>query len=127
MTPADIHGYGAPVWSRFCAPDRSGVVDGGVSAQAGTPAGKAVLRMSIDLHGEKIANARFQAYGCPVTIAVGQWLAEQLAGAPQARLAEITAEAIRANLEISPDKAHCSLMGEDVLRALSRTVDPAKS
>jgi NifU-like protein involved in Fe-S cluster formation len=123
VIPEDVHGYGAPVWSRFWAPDRAGRL-AGPAAQAGTPAGKAVLRLSIRTDGEKITDARFQAYGCPVTVAVGQWLAEQLAGASRSRLSEIDAAGIRQSLEITADKAHCSLMGEDLVRALSRTLDP---
>ena len=51
-----------------------------------------------------------------MTIAVGQWLAEQLE--TMTPFVPPTAAQIRDALEISEDKAHCALMGEDVIRAL---------
>ena len=55
-----------------------------------------------------------------MTIAVGQWLAEQIEALPWPELAAIDAALIRQRLEINEDKAHCSFMGEDLLRELLR-------
>ena len=89
-----------------------------VEAQAGSPATRSVLRLQVEMDGAAVARARFQAYGCPTAIAVGEWLAEQLEQQPRERWAAIDVATIRASLEIPEDKAHCALMGEDVLRAL---------
>lgn len=117
----NIHHYPAPVWSRFLAPDRAGPLHGMqegtrvFTARAGTPAARAVLQLSVRLRGTGVEACRFLAYGCPVSIAVGQWLAEQLesgvAGPP-------SAAQIRRALEIPEQKAHCALMGEDAVAAL---------
>jgi NifU-like protein involved in Fe-S cluster formation len=121
----NVHGYPDAVWARFHAPRFAGPLPGATaSAQAGTPAGKAVLRLELRCANSRIEAARFLAYGCPVTLAVGDWLAERLQGAETGRLSTISAADIRAALEIPDARAHCSLMGEDVLRALSKRLNP---
>ncbi|WP_020648572.1 iron-sulfur cluster assembly scaffold protein [Solimonas variicoloris] len=124
MNPQEnVYAYREPIWARFRAPRHGGrLPDGGrlLEAQAGSPAAHSVLRLQLGLDGTTVARVRFQAYGCPTAIAVGEWLAEQLEGQPLTRLAAIDAGAIRDALEIPEDKAHCALMGEDVLRALQQ-------
>lgn len=118
MNLANVHDYPAPVWARFEAPRYAGqlVGEGVVAARAGSPAARAVLQLSLRRRAGRVETARFQAYGCPVTIAVGEWLAERLeAGEPPVAL---DAARIRSALEIPEDKAHCALMGEDLIRAL---------
>ena len=58
---------------------------------------------------------------------VGEWLAASLVGSKPAEWPRITASGIRQALEISDDRAHCALMGEDVLRALAKQVQRVES
>lgn len=124
-TAENVFAYPVPVWTRFNAPDLAGVLSGAgvVQAQAGSPASKGRLELSVD-RGPPL-RARFRAYGCPYTLAVGQWLAETLerGGLPGLKL--IDAPAIRAALEIPEDRAHCALMGEDLIRALGSKLQTA--
>ncbi len=69
-------------------------------------------------HGT-VNDARFQAYGCPYTIAVGAWLADWCIGRTTAELATAPFAQLRAALEIPEDRAHCWLMAQDVLRDLA--------
>lgn len=116
------HGYGAAIWQRFRAPARAGhfpaSTPGLICVRAGTPAARAVLELSLQMAGDRVLDARFRAYGCPTTIAVGAWLAEAASGRSAAELARIDAAQIRAALEIPEDRAHCALLGEDTLRAV---------
>jgi NifU-like protein involved in Fe-S cluster formation len=116
----NVYGYPPPVWARFAAPRHAGRLAGpGVhSAEAGSPAAAARLRLQLRWEQGRVAECRFLARGCPVTLAVGEWLCERLAGASGAEMAAIGAPEIRQALEIPEDKAHCALMGEDVLRSL---------
>lgn len=118
-TPENVFGYSDAVWRRFIASAHAGALSGtGVkTAEAGSPAVKALLRISVKLEQDQVTEARFLAYGCPVTIAVGQWLAEQLIGQKLAGL-RLQAADIRTALEIPDDRTHCALMGEDVIRRL---------
>ncbi|HVT35347.1 MAG TPA: iron-sulfur cluster assembly scaffold protein, partial [Nevskiaceae bacterium] len=73
----NVYGYSAPVWARFENPARAGRLDGAgvVTVQAGTVAAKSLLQVDLRIDRGKVSEARFLAYGCPVTIAVGDWLA----------------------------------------------------
>ena len=122
-TPENVFGYSDAVWQRFVVPTYAGALSGAAvkTAEAGSSAVKALLRVSVKIAQDRVTEARFLAYGCPVTIAVGQWLAEQLTGQAFADL-RLKAADIRLALEIADDKTHCALMGEDVIRRLQMQV-----
>lgn len=124
----NVYAYATPIWQRFREPRHAGRLTERPSvftAEAGSAAVRASLRLQIEVDGAQVVQARFQAYGCPSAIAVGEWLAEQLERTPRAEWAAIDAATIRTVLEISEDKAHCALMGEDVIRALTQTMSAA--
>ena len=116
-------GYPEPVWQRFVDAPRAGRFDastpGVVSGRAGTPAARSVLslQMQFDEHG-RVVDARFRAYGCPSSIAVGAWIAEWSLGRSTDDMTGLSASTLRRELEIPEDRAHCALMGEDALRNL---------
>ncbi|MES0874381.1 iron-sulfur cluster assembly scaffold protein [Sinimarinibacterium thermocellulolyticum] len=121
----NVFAYPDPVWRRFVAPARSGRLNtaDALCVQARTPAAAAVLELS--LRAGPPAQARFRAFGCPVTIAVGAWLAEVLETEGVAALQRIDAAHILSTLEIPQDRAHCALLGEDVVLALRKALNPA--
>lgn len=114
----NVFGYPEPVWRRFTAPERSGELDGAdvIRVQSRSPAAAAVLELS--LRPGPPVQARFRALGCPVTIAVGAWLAEILEAGGAGAMQSIDAARIREALEIPEDRAHCAFMGEDAVVAL---------
>ncbi|AXQ29889.1 aminotransferase class V-fold PLP-dependent enzyme [Solimonas sp. K1W22B-7] len=123
--PHNAHGYSAPVWAAFAAPVHAATLpDGALAGTAGSPAGALRLRLQADLEQGRIARAAFQAYGCPVTIAVGEWLAAWLEGRRPEEL-RLSAGDLSSVLEISDDKAHCGLLGEDAVLALRRQMSVA--
>ena len=122
-SPVNAFAYPDPVWQRFGEPRHAGDIPAGPGvyvAEAGSVASKSLLRLSLRVEQGRIVQARFKAYGCPSAIAVGQWLAESLDGqaVETLRTPEFTAPSIRRVLEISEDRAHCALMGEDAVREL---------
>jgi NifU-like protein involved in Fe-S cluster formation len=119
----NVFGYPGPVWRRFREPAHAGVIaaNGALSARVGTPASRSLIELGLQVDAEgKVIEARFQAYGCPTTIAVGEWLAEQAQGRSVAQWAEITAADIAGSLEIPEDRAHCAVLGEEIVRSVSR-------
>lgn len=114
----NVHAYPAAVWTRFSGLDLAGVLDGAgvLTARVGSPASRAVLELTVDPGPP--ARARFRGYGCPFTLATGQWLAETVERDGMAALAAVDARSLRQALEIPEDRAHCALMGEDLVRAL---------
>jgi NifU-like protein involved in Fe-S cluster formation len=121
-------GYSEPVWRLFKETPRAGTFSNGtaVSGAASTPAGRGALSLHLKLEGGRIADARFQAYGCPTTIAVGAWLAGQVIGCQMADLDQIRAADIQKTLEIPPERTHCALLGEDVLKAVQAAASSRK-
>lgn len=119
--PEDPFGYAPPIWSLFNRRPRAGRfppdVRGVRRGQAGTPAARSVLRIELRFEADRVVDALFGAYGCPTSIAVGAWLAENAIGRSAAELRQITAARLRDALEIPDDRAHCALLGEDALRA----------
>ncbi len=123
---ANVFGYPEPVWRRFVAPahDGSFAADESdvISAQASTPAARSVLWLALKIVDGRILAAKFKAYGCPATIAVGEWLAEQAQGRKVQELSAIRAGGIRAALEIPDERAHCAVLGEELVRRLLKQV-----
>ena len=113
-------GYPATVWRLFRESPRAGRLSSGLFAEVGTPAAPFRLRIQIRIEGERIADAAFQAHGCPYTLATGAWLADWLVGRPAAECARPPIAELRAELEIPPDRAHCWLMAQDLLGELHR-------
>lgn len=124
---ANPFGYSDAVWRLFNTAPRAGGLDGPgvVSVEAATPASRSRLRLQVKMADTRISDARFQAYGCPTTIAVGAWLAERAVGRPVAELSGIDSKKIREALEIPEDRTHCALMGEDVIKSLLSRVGQA--
>jgi NifU-like protein involved in Fe-S cluster formation len=113
-------GYSGEVWRLFNETPRAGAWTEAeaLTASAATPANRHVLRLQVRMQDTRIGDARFQAYGCPTTIAVGAWLAGWVIGKPLEQLSSVTAAMIRSSLEIPEERIHCALLGEDVLKSL---------
>lgn len=113
------YGYPEPVWRLFRETPRAGTLEApALTGTATTRAGSGRLRLQVRLDAGRIGDARFQAYGCPTTIAVGAWLAERAVGLTPAELGALRAADIRQALEIPEDRLHCALMGEDTVKSL---------
>lgn len=114
-------GYSAPILRLFQETPRAGEFAAGtpgvVTAEAGSKAAHSVLRLQLLFEAGKVADARFKAYGCPSSIAVGAWIAGWSLGRTRVELAALRAADLRQALEIADDRAHCALLGEDAIRA----------
>ncbi|MCH9829350.1 MAG: iron-sulfur cluster assembly scaffold protein [Gammaproteobacteria bacterium] len=112
--------YPEPVWQLFRQTPRAGrfAPDSGtvLVGEARTPAADSVLRLELLVEDGAVADARFQAHGCPVSIAVGAWLADHSVGRGRAELDMIRSRQLIDTLEIPEDRAHCAFLGEDALR-----------
>ncbi|HXG29455.1 MAG TPA: iron-sulfur cluster assembly scaffold protein [Nevskiales bacterium] len=111
--------YSPEVWHRFRAPRHAGVLVGaGVyRGEARTPASRAVLRLYLEVAAGHIRRARFQAFGCPSTIAAGDWLCERLEQRSLAEVSGLAAAELAEALALAPERRHCAVLAEDALRA----------
>jgi NifU-like protein involved in Fe-S cluster formation len=111
--------YSPEIWRRFRAPRHAGVLGGaGVClGEARTPASTAVLRLYLEIAAGHIRCARFQALGCPSSIAAGDWLCEWLEQRSVAEAARLAASELAEALALAPERRHCAVLAEDALRA----------
>ncbi|MEC8850101.1 MAG: aminotransferase class V-fold PLP-dependent enzyme [Pseudomonadota bacterium] len=119
----NLYGYSPAVWQRFCAADAVGSLAGeGVhAAKATSRADGAWLEIGVQITQERVVAARYRGVGCPVTLAAGQWFAEQITGADVSTLQRPWLLDVRNALEIAPEKSHCAVMVDDLARALWST------
>ena len=120
----NVYGYSSAVWQRFCALSAVGHVRAGLSVRVASRSDAAWLSVSIEVVGGRLVTAVFSGQGCPVTLAAGQWFAEQLRHADVRVLSQNWVAAAVAALEITPEKAHCAVMIDDLARAMLARLSP---
>lgn len=86
---------------------------------AGSLAQGARFALSARVRDDRIAEVRFEAYGCPHCIAAGSLLSERLSGATQADLRAWTWREAAEDLQIPLEKRGRLLILEDAVRALA--------
>ncbi len=78
------------------------------------------VRFQVELHGDAIERACFQAFGCPEGLAAADLVAEALRGQPVAALAELNVDDIARRLDMPREKLGKLLRIEDALAACHR-------
>lgn len=122
--------YSSEVRRRFPAPARAGAIH----SQAGsTVAGAAEdqslrfwVRFQVELTGARIGRVRFQAYGCPHSLAAADLLAAELEGKPIEAMTRIDLEDLAARIGLPREKQGKLLRIEDALRACYRKAASGK-
>ena len=81
-----------------------------------------ILRFSVLVEDDRIAQAAFQAKGCTASIAAGSALAEWATDKSLADLAALTASELEALLDGLPNESkHAAVLAVDAARAISKT------
>jgi NifU-like protein involved in Fe-S cluster formation len=93
--------------------------DNVILGRAGRRDQGAEFSISAKVADNKIAEARFEAYGCPHCVAAGSWLTESLVGADRERVQRWTWRDLADALEIPTEKRGRLLILEDAVRALA--------
>ena len=112
--------YSDQVWERFKEPVCAGRLDNnsetvttGISRD---PATGHTVRMWLRMDESRIISARFQARGCPVTIAAASMAAETLEGMTVAAARQLSGRKLVARLAAPVEKVSSGLLVEDALQ-----------
>ena len=115
--------YSDTVLDHYRNPRNVGEIQGSAAmAQAGDPATGDVLKISLRIEDDIIAEARFKAFGCTAAIAAGSMATTLLAGRTVAAAARLTnLDVVRALDGLPQSKVQCSVLAEQAVReALQR-------
>lgn len=75
-----------------------------------------LIEFWLALQGARIVEARFEAFGCPATIACAEWLCRWLIGREQASAATMEGLAVAEALALPAAKRTVALVADDALR-----------
>lgn len=115
--------YDALVLEHFERPRNAGRHAPGpqvISAAAGQTAQGTRFVLSGRIEAQRLAELRFEAYGCPHSIAAASWLTQRLQGASRAELRAWDWREVAAALNVPAEKRGRLLVLEDAVRALER-------
>ena len=93
------------------------LADAEVIGQAGAPGEGPFMRLFLRLEADRIAEARFETYGCPVAIACGSWVTQWATGRTLAQVRVLEAGDLERVLGGLPlGKEHCAQMTVQALQ-----------
>lgn len=111
--------YSPLVWAHFQRP-----CGGGRPEQRGFRAGRAgaikqgaLVELWLRVQDERVEDARFEAFGCPSTIAAASWLCQWLPGRTLEQALALDGLTIARALEMDAAKRGVALVVEDALKA----------
>ena len=115
-------GYSAIVLDHSRNPRNVGEISGSSAvAQIGDPATGDVLRLSLQIEGGVVVDARFKSFGCTAAIAAGSMVTQLVKGKPLAQAEKLTNRDVANALGGLPDsKLHCSVLAEQAIREAVR-------
>jgi len=94
----------------------------------GAPECGDVMKLQIQVEGDRIVDAKFKTYGCGSAIASSSLATEWLKGKSVEEAMEIKNTDIVDELQLPPVKIHCSVLAEGAIRAalddLKKKADP---
>jgi len=83
----------------------------------GAPECGDVMKLQIEVKGDKIVNAKFKTFGCGSAIASSSLATEWLKNKTLGEASEIRNVDIVEELSLPPVKIHCSVLAEDAIKA----------
>ena len=83
----------------------------------GAPECGDVMKLQIEVEGDKIVDAKFKTFGCGSAIASSSLATEWIKGRTIDEAASISNTEIVEELSLPPVKIHCSVLAEDAIKA----------
>ena len=114
-----MEAYSEKVMEHFMHPRNVGVIDDpdGVG-EVGNPVCGDIMKMYIKVQDGRIADAKFQTFGCGAAIATSSMATELIKGKTIEDALEITNRAVAEALGgLPPVKMHCSVLAEEAVQS----------
>jgi len=83
----------------------------------GAPECGDVMKLQIEVEGDRIVDAKFKTFGCGSAIASSSLATEWIKGKTVEEAAKIQNTEIVQELSLPPVKIHCSVLAEDAIKA----------
>ena len=83
----------------------------------GAPECGDVMKLQIEVEGDRIVDAKFKTFGCGSAIASSSLATEMIKGMTLDQAAQIKNTQIVEELNLPPVKIHCSVLAEDAIKA----------
>ena len=83
----------------------------------GAPECGDVMKLQIEVEGDRIVDAKFKTFGCGSAIASSSYVTELVKGKTVDEVMEIKNTHIVQELSLPPVKIHCSVLAEDGIKA----------
>jgi len=113
--------YSEKLMDHYNNPRNVGSLDKGATnvgtGLVGAPECGDVMKLQIQVEGDRIVDAKFRTYGCGSAIASSSLATEWLKGKTVDEALQIKNTAIVEELDLPPVKIHCSVLAEDAIRA----------
>lgn len=109
--------YSETVMDHFMHPRNVGTIENADGiGEVGNPVCGDMMTFYIKVDGDRLADIKFQTFGCGAAIAVSSMVSEMATGKTLDEAMAITNRAVANELEGLPDnKLHCSNLGADAL------------
>jgi len=111
--------YTEKVIVEFTNPENVGeIADADGVGEVGSPTCGDIMKIYLKVEGDRIADARFQTFGCAAAIASSSMATRMIRGMTLAEAWELSNADVVAALGALPDaKVHCSVLARDAIRA----------
>ena len=113
--------YSNKVLDHYNNPRNVGSLDKGASnvgtGVVGAPECGDVMKLQIQVEGDRIVDAKFKTFGCGSAIASSSLATEWIKGKTLDEAMAIENTQIVAELSLPPVKIHCSVLAEDAIKA----------
>ena len=87
------------------------------TGMVGAPECGDVMKLQIEVEGDRIVDAKFKTFGCGSAIASSSLATEWVKGKTLDEAQHITNSEIVEELSLPPVKIHCSVLAEDAIKA----------
>ena len=111
--------YSDKVMDHFRNPRNVGVIeDADAVGEVGNAKCGDIMKMYLKIENDRIADVKFETFGCGSAIASSSMATELIKGKPVSEAMELTNKAVAEALDGLPaHKLHCSVLAEEAIRA----------